>query len=936
MSAKTASTLWRLIVPVALLITAGAALLVMYETALQIGEVENAARQQAGALTRLLSATEGVIDGQVWTAMRMLQKRGLGIGPPAIHGSVTIQGQTLPNLTLGEQPQALRHALVDGLSADLGGTATLFVKSGEDFVRISTNVTDRDGRRAVLTRLDPQGKAIAALRRGQPFYGVVDILGTPYFTGYEPMFDGNGALIGAWYVGYPVDMQALRHAVEDIRFLDSGFCAVVDSGGTPRFHSTHLSRPVIETLIHNRPTGWSFIEETLPQWGFKVIMAYPLDEARAVGYRRALALSVFGAFITLLLLLLLANQLKKLVYKPLGGDPVQAYDLVQRMAAGDLREDDTRAEQGTLIAHLLTMRSNLRHMLETLRQNADRLRLSSSVFEHANDAIFIAEPDARIIEINPAFTAVTHYRREEALGKTPRELLAPLDDPGLFDKGWEMLKESGSWRGETWLSGKDGMTFAAWVDIFAILDPGDRVTHYVGVFSDITHAKEQQQKLERMAYHDPLTQLPNRTLLADRLQQALARAQRSGEVVAVCYFDLDGFKPINDTLGHEAGDMLLVELASRIRACLRADDTVARLGGDEFALLLCNLQGQEECERTLDRVLAAIHKPFQIADKAVGVSASIGYTLYPLDQSEPDTLLRHADQAMYQAKINGGRQYHLFDAEHDRQTRTQRQQRERIEAALPREEFCLHYQPKVDMLRGTVVGMEALIRWRHPELGLRPPSEFLPLVENTPFCIPLGEWVIEEALRQITRWQAQGLEMAVAVNIAARHMMQPDFAIRLAALLALHPEVSPELLQLEITETAAIEDVTGVATIIHDCKQLGVSFALDDFGVGYSSLTYLRRLPVEVVKIDQSFVRDMLQDVDDMAVVAGIISLSRDFQRKVIAEGVETAEHGVQLLRMGCELAQGYGIARPMPPEAVPDWVKGYVPDPAWSGDIAL
>jgi predicted signal transduction protein with EAL and GGDEF domain len=374
----------------------------------------------------------------------------------------------------------------------------------------------------------------------------------------------------------------------------------------------------------------------------------------------------------------------------------------------------------------------------------------------------------------------------------------------------------------------------------------------------------------------------------------------------------------------------LVELAQRVRTCLRETDTVARLGGDEFALLLCNLQSVEECEQTLTRLLTAIQGPFLLGDDTVHVSASIGYTLFPMDTSEPDTLLRHADHAMYQAKVSGGSHYHLFDTEHDRQTRGRRQERERIEAALPNGEFRLHYQPKVNMRRGKVVGLEALIRWQHPELGLRSPADFLPVVEDTEFSIPLGEWVIDEALRQIGIWQAQGLEMPVSVNIAPRHMMQKDFAMRLAKLLQDHPQVPPSLLELEITETAAIEDISGVAQMINSCKLLGVTFALDDFGVGYSSLTYMRRLPVEVIKIDQSFVRDMLHDADDLAVVAGVISLSREFQRQVVAEGVETVDHGLHLLRMGCTIAQGYGIARPMPADAVPEWVEAYRPDASW------
>jgi EAL domain-containing protein (putative c-di-GMP-specific phosphodiesterase class I) len=323
--------------------------------------------------------------------------------------------------------------------------------------------------------------------------------------------------------------------------------------------------------------------------------------------------------------------------------------------------------------------------------------------------------------------------------------------------------------------------------------------------------------------------------------------------------------------------------------------------------------------------------PYDIAGEKVSISSSIGYTVFPADNNAPDTLLRHADHAMYQAKVSGGSRIQLFDADHDREFRGLRQDRERIEAALPNGEFRLFYQPKVDLREGKVVGMEALIRWQHPEQGLRPPITFLPIVENTDFSIPLGEWVIRDALRQMVIWQNAGLDFQVSVNIAAQHMVQANFAERLALLLAEFPEVTPKKLELEITETAAIEDVAGVAHTINQCKLLGVSFALDDFGVGYSSLTYLRRLPVAVIKIDQSFVRDMLLDADDLAVVAGVISLSRDFKRKVVAEGVETSEQGVWLLRMGCSVVQGYGIARPMPAHEVQAWVETYQPDASWT-----
>jgi len=926
---KKFSTLWRFLLPVMLLLVIGTLFLSRQQTTQQLESIETAARVQAKNLTRILNTTDELVGEQVYASMRLLKKRGLEQGMPQIDGTTYVGGRTVPRLLLGDMPQANHFELVDGTTDILGGTVTLFVKDGKDFVRISTNVRQENGARAVGTLLNPNGKAIAALRSGRPFHGEVDILGQPYLTRYEPMRNLQGEVIGAWYVGYKVDMKVLREAVEHTRYLEAGFAAILDDQQKIRFHSSHVPLATVERLARGASNGWMIVQEKIPNWGFTVMIGYPMSEARAVGLSRSLFVIVSGMVLTVLLIIVILWQMRRLIFNPIGSDPTVAIDVVQRIAAGDLEPDGLTAPSDTLMANVLRMRDRLGEMLDTLRQNAERMSLSASVFEHTRDGIFIADAEMHIIEINPAFCRITGYSREEALGRSPAELGFAPTEPEFFAGIWQSPEAPEEWRGETRNRRKSGEHYPAWLELF-IASGEDGHANYVCVFSDISVAKAQQENLEHMAYHDALTQLPNRILLDDRLHQAVARANRSGEILAVCYFDLDGFKPINDTLGHDAGDRMLVELAQRVRNCLRESDTVARLGGDEFALLLCNLSSPEECELTLSRLLAAIRQPFLLAEKPVQVSASIGYTLFPMDSSEPDTLLRHADHAMYQAKLNGGSHFHLFDTEHDRQTRGRRQERERIEAALPNGEFRLHYQPKINMRKGEVVGVEALIRWQQPENGVRTPTEFMPLVEDTDFAITLGEWVMREALRQVALWRTQGLELQVSVNIAPRHMMQKDFATRLVKILAEFPEVPPALLELEITETAAIEDIAGVAQMINNCKLLGVTFALDDFGVGYSSLTYMRRLPVEVIKIDQSFVRDMLHDSDDLAVVAGVISLSREFQRNVVAEGVETVDHGLHLLRMGCTIAQGYGIARPMPAEDIPAWVISYRPDASW------
>jgi diguanylate cyclase (GGDEF)-like protein len=452
----------------------------------------------------------------------------------------------------------------------------------------------------------------------------------------------------------------------------------------------------------------------------------------------------------------------------------------------------------------------------------------------------------------------------------------------------------------------------------------------VALAHDAAERNRYQHELEFLAHHDALTQLPNRILLADRLVLAIARMQRAQRLLAIVYLDLDDFKPVNDTLGHKAGDQLLVMVAQRLKEHIRADDTVCRLGGDEFVLLLSDLGSIDECTQTIERLTRTLGKPYTLDRKLIYISASIGLTIYPFDDADADTLMRHADQAMYVAKQSGRNRYHLFDAEHDRQIQIQRSNRARIETALLQKEFVLFYQPKVDMRSGQVIGAEALIRWQHPEEGLLPPSRFLPEIEDSDFAIPLGEWVIAATLTQLAHWQTMGLRLRISVNISPRHLQAPNFTERLAVLLKQYPHVPPASLELEVVESAALENVVHVAAVIDACHALGVSFALDDFGTGYSSLSYFKRLHVDALKIDQSFVRDLLTDAEDHAIVEGVISLTRTFKRQVIAEGVESAEIGLALLELGCSIAQGYGIAKPMPATELPEWIARWQPYPQW------
>ncbi|MEO5342442.1 MAG: EAL domain-containing protein [Gammaproteobacteria bacterium SHHR-1] len=564
-------------------------------------------------------------------------------------------------------------------------------------------------------------------------------------------------------------------------------------------------------------------------------------------------------------------------------------------------------------------------------ENEHKLRLAANVFQHSAEGILITDADARILDVNAAFSHITGYSLEEVEGKTPRILQSGRHDEGFYQAMWNALLDRGFWKGVVWNKRKDGVEYAEQLTISAVRSGDQGARQYVAIFSDITEQLERQNHIEHLAHHDGLTGLPNRMLLHDRLKQAIAYSDRHNTLLAVAYMDLDGFKPVNDDHGHEAGDHLLMEIAYRLKSSLRAQDTVARLGGDEFVLLLSDLHSVDECEQAADRIIALISTPIDIGDEVqVQVSASVGIALYPLIEGADDTLLRNADQAMYVAKTSGKGRYHLFERQSDSGTRTRHEERERIEQALRNEEFLLYYQPIVDMCTGKVVAVEALLRWQHPQEGLLLPERFLPVIENSEVAVNLGYWVMDQAFDQLARWHRQGLELSLNINVSACHLLDQGFIDHLQHLLQQHAELPPYSIGLEIQETAALDDIGRVSNRVGRCRALGIGFALDDFGTGYSSLSYFRRLPIDCVKIDRSFVKDMIDDEDDLAVIEGIIGLSQAFQRRLVAEGVETPQHGVALLMLGCVYAQGYEIARPMPPEQMPDWIEGYAPSPGW------
>ncbi|MDZ4188713.1 MAG: EAL domain-containing protein [Hydrogenophaga sp.] len=624
----------------------------------------------------------------------------------------------------------------------------------------------------------------------------------------------------------------------------------------------------------------------------------------------------------------------------------QLSEHLQGRSASYVSEHRLRHEQGHWLwiqdTGRVTQRDAERHALRMVGVHQDisqrkaaeeALHLAASVFSHAQEAIMITDPVGTLIDVNQAFVSITGYERHEVIGRNTSMLSSGRQGKAFYASMWASLKGDGRWTGEIWNRRKSGEVYAELLTISAVQGADGQVLRFVALFSDITRLKEHEQQLERIAHFDALTGLPNRALLSDRLQLAMAQTERRGKKLAVVFLDLDGFKAVNDNHGHAAGDMLLIALADRMKQALREGDTLARLGGDEFVAVLPDLSEFAESLPVLERLRLAAAEPVHSENHPpLQVSASLGLSFYtPHDNTTADQLMRQADQAMYQAKISGKNRYHVFDASHDQSLREQHESLDAIRQALDRREFVVHYQPKVNMRTGQVLGAEALVRWNHPTLGLLPPARILPTIQNHVLGLALGGWLLHDVLRQIALWKTQDLRLAISLNLDAQQLTS-DLVPLLEQALTQHPSVEPGDLRLEVLETTALNDMDEVSDLMRRCEVLGVDFSLDDFGTGYSSLTYLRRLPARELKIDQSFVRNMLEDPDDLAILQGVLGLARAFQREVIAEGVETTAHGCALLRMGCEHAQGYAIARPLPATELLDWCRTWQPPVEWLG----
>lgn len=635
-----------------------------------------------------------------------------------------------------------------------------------------------------------------------------------------------------------------------------------------------------------------------------------------------------------------AKEESLLSWLPASGDVPEKVDRL----AGALRAYDGQArlqrKDGSLLDVEVTSRPlfkqgrmygsvTLLRDISERKRTEERLLLAASVFSSAQEGIIITRPDATILMVNDAFTSISGYSFEEVEGHNPSLLQSGRHDRAFYTQLWRGLLQTGLWKGELWNRRKDGSEYLQAITISAVTNSQGKTLHYVGLLSDVTQLRQHQEELEFLAHYDPLTRLPNLVLMQQRLDDLMTKAKMARQRLLVGKLDLDDFKLINDRWDHAIGDLLLKSVAERLQSLLGEEAVIARLGGDEFAFVVVLPEALEPGLQQVKSLLEESKSPFYIQGHLLRVTASIGLTFYPQATGvNANQLLRQTDQALYQAKQVGKNGYQIFDTVLDNQLRGQYETLTRLSKALTNNEFTLFYQPKVNLCSGEVIGVEALIRWQHPERGLLVPKSFLSVMDQQPLEVEVSCWVIRQALQQVSSWKQAGIHLQVSVNICAQHLQQSDFVAQIEGHLSEYGNLTGQDLQLEILESSILGDIHHANKVINDCRHFEVIFALDDFGTGYSSLAYLKRLSADIIKIDQSFVRDMLDDQDDMAILQGVMGLSRAFKRKVIAEGVETYQHAELLVKLGCVQAQGYGIARPMPAEDLPAWLESWQDSP--------
>ena len=558
----------------------------------------------------------------------------------------------------------------------------------------------------------------------------------------------------------------------------------------------------------------------------------------------------------------------------------------------------------------------LRDVTHTKQLSKESL-LAAKVIGTTQEGVVIMDADRTVESINSAFTRITGYDLEDVRGKKLEALHIALRNPEIFEQILRDIRQDGQWQGSVSGINKSGNFYHIWASIDAIEDETGTVSHVVAMFSDITEKKLSEERIYHLAHYDALTDLPNRLSLNDRLQHAMAYAQRHERLVAVMFLDLDHFKNINDTLGHAVGDSLLQAVAKRLLGCVRECDTVGRLGGDEFTIILTDIKHVNDAMIVAQKILEHLSKPFVLQDRELFITASIGVTLYPLDNDSPHELIKNADTAMYRAKDQGRNNYQFYTSDMNLLALANLELQSGLHKALQRAEFELHYQPQVNMKTGEIVGVEALARWRHPEKGLISPALFIPVAEESGLIVPIGEWVLRTACEQNMVWQRAGIKpIRMAVNLSARQFQQKNLLQMITQVLN-DAGMQPEYLELELTEGLVMQNAQATIRILHQLKEMGIRVSIDDFGTGYSSLSYLKRFPIDTLKIDQAFVRDITTDPDDAAIATAIIAMAHSLKFKVVAEGVETQDQLTFLCNKACDEMQGYFFSRPLPAEEI-------------------
>ena len=556
------------------------------------------------------------------------------------------------------------------------------------------------------------------------------------------------------------------------------------------------------------------------------------------------------------------------------------------------------------------------------RQAEEQIRLSAKVFESTGEGIMITDANNRIVMVNKAFTSITGYTPEQVQGRSPAILSSGLHDDDFFHELYGALDRDGHWQGEITNRRRNGQSYPQWLSISVIRDADGGVTHHVAILSDLSERKAAEARIRHLAEHDALTGLPNRVLVQDRLQQALVQAAHHGERLAVLSIDLDNFKSINDSLGYHSGDALLRAVAHRIRGCLREGDTCARQGGDEYLVLMPTIEGAETAGQMAFRLIEVLTRPYFIDQNEVSVTPSIGIAIFPDDGHEMDQLLKDADAALHHAKQSGRNNYQFFTSDMNVRAFERLSMENNLRHALRRNEFTLYYQPQVDLASGAICGAEALLRWNHPDMGLVSPLQFIPIAEQTGLIIPIGEWVLAEACRQGRLWQEEGLPpIRLSVNLSAVQFRQRDIDTVLTRIVQ-ESGFDPAMLEFELTESAVMNNPDAAVDVLRRLKEMGVRLAIDDFGVGYSSLSYLKRFPIDTLKIDKSFVSDIRVDSNDTAIAAAIIGMAHNLHLDVVAEGVEKAEQIAFLCEHACDILQGYYFSRPVTAEAMAELLR--------------